>query len=84
IIMDEIRDRIRQRFGDISPKEMAEILNIDVKKSIHMEGGSKVEIMDGTPVIWIGYGVSLLLYPKCIAKEIKAYLADHPEIMENW
>lgn len=34
--MDEIRDRIRQRFGDISPKKMAEILNIEVKKNIHM------------------------------------------------
>lgn len=82
--MDEIRDKIRQRFGDITPKEMAEILQIDVKKSLYMEGGSELTYIEGKPIIFIGYGVSLLLYPKVIAQEIKQYLADHPEIMETW
>lgn len=82
--MDEIRDKIRQRFGDISPKEMAEILNIKVMKNIHKEGGSKLAFSNGSPVILIGYRVSLLQYPKCIAKEIKQYLSDNPSIMENW
>lgn len=82
--MDEIRDKIRQRFGDISPKEMAKILNISIKKSLYMEGGSELTYIEGEPVIFIGYGVSLLLYPKVIAKEIKHYLAEYPEIMENW
>ncbi|EAC2959066.1 hypothetical protein E2140_14515, partial [Listeria monocytogenes] len=81
--VDEIRERIRKRFGDISPAEMAEILKIDVKKNIHMEGGSKLAFIDGSPVILIGYRVSLLQYPKCIAKEIRQYLSDHPSIMES-
>lgn len=82
--VDEIRERIRKRFGDISPAEMAEILKIDVKKNIHMEGRSKLAFIDVSPVILIGYRVSLLQYPKCIAKEIKQYLSDHPSIMESW
>lgn len=82
--MDEIRERIRKKLGDIFPAEMAEILKIDVKKNIHMEGGSKLAFIDGSPVILIGYWVNLLQYPKCIAKEIKQYLSDNPSIMENW
>lgn len=38
--MEAIKQRIRQRFGDISPSELAEILQISVKKSQSMESGS--------------------------------------------
>lgn len=58
--VNEIKERIRKRFGDVSPAELAEILNIDVKKDIHMKGGSQLAFIDGSPVILIGYRVSLL------------------------
>ncbi|MBC6298330.1 hypothetical protein HCJ45_14555 [Listeria sp. FSL L7-1517] len=81
--MEATKQLIRQRFGDISPSELAEILQISVKKSPSMESGSALVYIGQQPIIYLGRKIDFQYTQPLIARELINYLEAHPEHLEN-
>ncbi|EAF6699934.1 hypothetical protein D5Z92_14665 [Listeria monocytogenes] len=77
--MQDIKQRIRERFGDIAPSELAEILQVAVKKSRYMESGSELVYMDQQPIIYLGRKIDIKYKQPFIARELLKYLEAYPE-----
>ncbi|EOD4727206.1 hypothetical protein ACJUAE_002835 [Listeria monocytogenes] len=77
--MKDIKQHIRERFGDVAPSELAEILQVAVKKSHYMESGSELAYMDQQPIIYLGRKIDSKYKQPFIACELLKYLEAYPE-----
>ncbi|MCU85253.1 hypothetical protein DUF32_14845 [Listeria monocytogenes] len=81
--MQDIKQRIRERFRDIAPSELAEILQVAVKKSRYMESGSELVYMDQQPIIYLGRKIDVTFKQRFIARELIKYLEEHPGCLKR-
>ncbi|EAC6450102.1 hypothetical protein WO83_14655 [Listeria monocytogenes] len=81
--MKDFNQRIRECFGDVAPRKLAEILQIHVKKIPQIEIDSALIYSGNKPIIHLGWEIDVMSKQGFIKIELIKYLEAYPEYLER-